>query len=184
MYSFRNKKKQLLCHSTEEITSDRHQKSASFQLKKYSKKISQNKLNNNKSCIYFYSFSLGIEYVTKVVAQESSIVCVRRQLLAECDSVTRILRCHNMRSSKLQILNQFFVFYFPCRFICQQSRMDNIKIGARIAIGHRRLIEFWQICACTSLLDRIIHGRRITRGRSLQKGDFHRQSKLFIINSR
>lgn len=77
-----------------------------------------------------------------------------------------------------------FLAHFSCRFIRQQSRVDNFTIGTRIAIGHRWLIEFRQVGTRTSLSDRIVHARGIAGRWPLQKRDFHRQSKLFIINSR
>lgn len=80
---------------------------------------------------------------------------------------------------KLNISLSFF-----CRFICEQPRMDNIPIRSGITIGHCWLTEFRQVGARTSLSDRIVYARGIARGWSLQKGDFYRQSKLFIINSR
>lgn len=74
------------------------------------------------------------------------------------------------------------VFLF--RFVCKQSRMDAIPIGAGSTPGHRRFSIIWKVSASTQILNGFIHAGRKSGRRPFQKRDICGWSQSPFIDQR
>lgn len=128
-------------------------------------------------------FGIHSKYSKAQMQRNYSENSLHRQADGDADRMARPLcKICNVTIKFQHFLTIRFFSYF-CRFICQQSGMDNLTIRSGITIGHCWFIKFGQIGAGTSLLDRFVYARGVTRRWPIQKGDIHRQSKSFAADT-